>query len=51
MRRIPVPAVVPAGPMRTVYLQFGAESELRVPPGYVVTRAAEFVTELLRPVE
>ncbi len=39
------------GPMRTVYLQFGAESELRVPSGYVVERAADFVTELLLPVE
>jgi len=39
-----------AGPMRTIYLQFGAEPELRVPRGYVVERAADFVTELQLPV-
>ncbi len=38
------------GPMRTLYLQFGAEPELRVPPGYVVERAIDFVTELQLPV-
>ncbi len=37
-------------PMRTIYLQFGAEAELRVPPGYVVDQAADFVTELQLPV-
>lgn len=40
----------PAGPMRTLYLQFGAEPELRVPPGWVVEHDAEFVTELQLPV-
>jgi DNA-binding transcriptional MerR regulator len=40
-----------AGPMRTVYLQFGAEPELRVPRGYVVDRSADFVTELQLPVD
>lgn len=40
----------PAGPMRTLYLQFGAESELRLPPGYVVARDADFVTELQQPI-
>jgi DNA-binding transcriptional MerR regulator len=39
-----------AGPIRTVYLQFGAESDLRLPPGWVVERDAEFVTELQVPV-
>jgi DNA-binding transcriptional MerR regulator len=39
-----------AGPMRTVYLQFGAESDLQLPPGWVVERDAEFVTELQVPV-
>jgi hypothetical protein len=29
-----------------VYLQFGAEPELRVPAGYLVGRDADFVTEL-----
>jgi len=38
------------GPMRTLYLQFGAEPELRVPPGYVVQRSDDFVTELQLPV-
>ena len=38
------------GPIRTLYLQFGAEPELRLPPGYVVERSADFVTELQLPV-
>lgn len=40
----------PLGPQRTIYLQFGAEPELRLPSGYVVERAADFVTELQQPV-
>ncbi len=40
----------PAGPTRILYLQFGAESELRVPRGWVVDRAADFMTELQRPI-
>lgn len=39
-----------AGSLRILYLQFGAEPELRVPPGYLVTRDADFVTELQLPV-
>ena len=39
-----------AGPLRVLYLQFGAEPELRVPPGYVVERDADFVTELQQPI-
>jgi DNA-binding transcriptional MerR regulator len=39
-----------AGALRIVYLQFGAERELRVPAGYVVERATDFVTELQLPV-
>jgi DNA-binding transcriptional MerR regulator len=39
-----------AGPLRIIYLQFGAEAELRVPTGYVVERSAEFVTELQQPI-
>lgn len=39
-----------AGPMRTIYLAFGADPELRVPPGYVVDRDEDFVTELQLPV-
>jgi len=34
------------GRLRILYLQFGAEPELRVPPAYLVQRDAEFVTEL-----
>lgn len=39
-----------AGPMRTLYLAFGADPELRVPRGYVVERDEDFVTELQLPV-
>lgn len=42
--------LVTAGPMRTIYLQFGAEPELRIPPGWVVARSADLVTELQLPV-
>ena len=38
------------GPLRILYLQFGAEPELRVPPGFVVERSSDFVTELQLPV-
>ena len=34
------------GRLRILYLQFGAEPELRVPPAYLVQRDADFVTEL-----
>jgi DNA-binding transcriptional MerR regulator len=40
----------PDGPLRILYLQFGAEPELRLPPGWVVQRDADFVTELQLPV-
>ena len=40
----------PVAPMRTLYLQFGAEPELRLPRGWVVDRAADLVTELQLPV-
>ncbi|MCI0345883.1 MAG: MerR family transcriptional regulator [Chloroflexi bacterium] len=39
-------SLVLTGRLRIVYLQFGAEPELRVPPVYVVERAADYVTEL-----
>ena len=42
--------LVAAGPLRIIYLQFGAEPELRVPAGYIVDRAADFVTELQLPI-
>jgi hypothetical protein len=38
------------GPLRVLYLQFGAEAELRVPEGWVVRSEAEFLTELQLPV-
>lgn len=40
----------PVAPMRTLYLQFGAEPELRLPRGWVVDQAADLVTELQLPV-
>lgn len=50
LRWVAAARLEPAGPMRTLYLQFGAEPELRVPPGWVVQRDADFVTELQVPV-
>ena len=49
-RWVEVAGLTPAGPMRTLYLQFGAEPELRVPPGWVVERDADLITELQLPV-
>jgi hypothetical protein len=40
----------PAGDIRTLYVQFGAEAELRVPPRYLVDRTSDLVTELQLPV-
>lgn len=40
-----------SAPQRILYLQFGAEPELRVPRGYVVDRSADFVTEIQLPVQ
>jgi DNA-binding transcriptional MerR regulator len=40
-----------AGPMRTMYLQFGADPALRLPPGWLVERSEDLVTELQLPVE
>ncbi len=39
-----------AGAPRILYLQFGAEAELRVPSRYLVDRAADLVSELQVPV-
>jgi hypothetical protein len=36
--------------MRTLYLQFGADASLRLPPGWVVQRSEDLVTELQQPV-
>ncbi len=41
---------VPAGPLRILYLQFGAEADLRVPRAWLVDDDADFVTELQQPV-
>jgi len=38
------------GPLRVIYLQFGAEPELRLPRGYVVEHDADLVTEIQLPV-
>lgn len=43
-------AMTPDGPLRVLYLQFGAEPDLRLPAGYVVAHSKEFVTELQLPV-
>jgi DNA-binding transcriptional MerR regulator len=50
-RWVAASGLVPAGPMRTLYLQFGAEPELRLPAGWVVERATDLVTELQLPIE
>jgi len=39
----------PLGPERILYLQFGAEHDLRLPASYVVERAVELLTELQVP--
>ena len=49
-RWVTAAGLAPSGPLRIIYLQFGAEPELRIPAGYVVERAADFVTELQLPV-
>lgn len=40
-----------SGPLRVLYLQFGAEPELRLPSGWTVERDTDFVTELQQPVD
>lgn len=40
----------PTGQLRIVYLQFGAEPELRLPRGYLVEHDADLVTEVQLPV-
>jgi len=41
--------LAPGSPSRIVYLQFGAESELRVPAPFVVERSEDLLTELQTP--
>ena len=50
LRWVGASGLVATGPMRTLYLAFGAEPELRVPAGWVVESAEEFITELQLPV-
>jgi effector-binding domain-containing protein len=40
-----------SGPLRVLYLQFGAEADLRLTPDYLVDRDEDYVTELQLPVE
>lgn len=42
--------LAPAGAMRILYLQFGADPALRLPRGWVVEHSADFLTELQLPV-
>ncbi len=42
---------VATGPLRILYLQFGAEADLRLPRGWTVERDADFVTELQLPID
>jgi DNA-binding transcriptional MerR regulator len=49
-RWVAAAGLAPAGPLRIIYLQFGAEPELRVPSAWLVDREADFVTELQLPV-
>jgi DNA-binding transcriptional MerR regulator/effector-binding domain-containing protein len=51
LRWVDASGLAPAGPMRTLYLQFGADPALRVPPDWVVERSEDLVTELQLPVE
>ena len=41
----------PAGPLRILYLQFGAEPDLRLPRRWTVERDADFLTELQLPID
>ena len=49
-RWVEVAGLHPDGAIRIIYLQFGAEPELRVPRGYVVHDDADLVTEVQLPV-
>ena len=51
LRWVEASGLAPSGPMRTLYLQFGADASLRLPPGWVVERSADLVTELQQPVD
>ena len=49
-RWVAAAGLAPIGPLRIIYLQFGAEPELRLPRGYVVEHDADLVTEVQLPV-
>lgn len=49
-RWVEAAALRPVGAVRIIYLQFGAEPELRLPRGYLVQRDADLVTEVQVPV-
>ena len=49
-RWIAAAGLAPAGPRRVLYLQFGAEAELRLPAAYLVERPSELVTEVQVPI-
>lgn len=42
--------LTPAQPVRVIYLQFGAERDLRLPASYLVERGADLLTEIQVPV-
>jgi DNA-binding transcriptional MerR regulator len=50
LRWVEASGLEPSGPMRTLYLQFGADPSLRLPAGWVVERSVDLVTELQQPV-
>jgi DNA-binding transcriptional MerR regulator/effector-binding domain-containing protein len=50
MRWVEASGLAASGPMRTLYLQFGADPALRLPPGWVVERSEDLVTELQLPI-
>jgi DNA-binding transcriptional MerR regulator len=50
LRWMEAAGLTPSDEMRTLYLQFGAEPELRLPPGWVVTTDEDLVTELQQPI-
>jgi DNA-binding transcriptional MerR regulator/effector-binding domain-containing protein len=50
LRWVEASGLSPAGPMRTLYLQFGADPGLGLARGWVVERSEDLVTELQLPV-
>ena len=50
LRWVEAAGLEPSGPMRTLYLQFGADPSLGLPPGWVVERSDDLVTELQQPI-